>query len=63
MNGPDGPEERTAFYEDHFEREDDEIDRIDDRADEAMDAVLMAHADRRIQQMVIDRILDGGVFV
>jgi hypothetical protein len=60
MSGPDGPEERTAFYEETFEREAEEIDRLEDDAD---DSALLDMADRRMEQLAVDRILDGGVFI
>lgn len=49
MNGPDGPEQRTADAEERSEREYDELDRTEDRAEystsDVADEVRKATAD------------------
>lgn len=40
MNGPDGLEERTAFYEEQFERDQGDQDRREQLADELRDALI-----------------------
>lgn len=51
MNGPDGPEQRTADAEERSEREYDELDRTEDRAEystsDVADEVRKATADSR----------------
>lgn len=40
MNGPDGYEERTQWYDETYERELDEINLSDQLADESYGAIL-----------------------
>jgi hypothetical protein len=40
MNGPDGLEERTAFYEETYERDRDDQDMREQLADELRDALV-----------------------
>ncbi len=54
------PEERTAYYEESYERDLDALDVLEKLADEADDESLDA-AQSRLEAFTTERILEGSV--
>lgn len=54
--GPDGPEQRTAELQEHYDREADELDLENQLGDEAVDESLLDLAEARMQSYWLDKV-------
>lgn len=57
MNGPDGPEERTADLEETAELHYDELDRTMRIEEEQVDESLLELAEARMQSFWLERVM------
>lgn len=57
MNGPDGPEQRTADDAEYYEGQYDAIERIEQREREQGEEALLDLAQARMMAWAVDRIL------